>query len=453
MKFLACLKPTSENSRIVAKNVIGAFIVKGLSIIISFATTPLFIRYFHDNEVLGIWYTLLSVLLWFLNFDLGLGNGIRNNLVKALTAKDFEKARSVISSGMFSVGLVTILLFIIGGISISFVNLNWLFNVKNNVISSQTLLLSASLVFLAIILRFFLTSITSIFYALQKSAINNFLALCVSILQLLYVVIFKFSSPEEALINISFAYLFLSNFPVVIAGVIVFCKDLKHCTPSIRYIDIEHIKAIISIGSVFFACQILYMIIANTNEFFVTHLYGAEYTADYTFYYKLATLGTLVVSLALTPVWSVVTKAQTEGNYVWLQKLYRYIKLGGFGILAIQMLLVPFIPSLMNLWLGENALVVNNLTSLAFALYGAIFMYSGMLSTIANGLALMKAQTISYIIAVILKILLLLTLYHYTNWVFVVWVNVLILVPYIIIQQITLNRYLAKQKYLTNPSC
>jgi putative O-antigen export protein len=453
MKLLAWLKPASENSRIVAKNVLGAFIIKGLSIIISFATTPLFIHYFHDNEVLGIWYTLLSVLLWFLNFDLGIGNGIRNNLVRALTSKDFEKAKSVISSGMFSVGLVTILLSILGCISIFFVNLNWLFNVNKAIISSHTLLLSASLVFIAIMLRFFLTTITSVFYALQKSAINNFLALCVSILQLLYVVIFKFSSPEDALINISFAYLFLSNFPVVVAGIIVFCKDLRHCTPSIRYIKTKHIKAIISIGSVFFVCQILYMIIANTNEFFVTHLYGAEYTADYTFYYKLATLGTLVVSLALTPVWSVVTKAQTEGNYVWLQKLYKYIKLGGFGIFAIQLLLVPFIPFLMNLWLGKNVLVVNNFTSLAFALYGAIFMYSGMLSTIANGLALMKAQTISYIIAVILKLLLLLTLYRYTNWNFVVWVNVLIFIPYIIIQQISLNRYLAKQTYLTNSSC
>ena len=68
------------------------------------------------------------------------------------------------------------------------------------------------------------------------------------------------------------------------------------------------------------------MIIANTNEFFITSIYGSEYTAEYTFYYRLATIGAMMVSLALTPVWSVVTKAQSEGNFKWLQKLYSNIK-------------------------------------------------------------------------------------------------------------------------------
>lgn len=64
--------------------------VKGLSIIVTFATTPLFIHYFNNNEILGIWYTLLSILIWFLNFDLGIGNGIRNNVVKAIANNDLS---------------------------------------------------------------------------------------------------------------------------------------------------------------------------------------------------------------------------------------------------------------------------------------------------------------------------------------------------------------------------
>ena len=102
--------------------------------------------------------------------------------------------------------------------------------------------------------------------------------------------------------------------PVVIAGIIVFQRELKGCRPSLRYIDSVHIKAIMHIGALFFICQILYMIIANTNEFFITNLYGAGFTTDYTFYYKLSTIGTMLISLGLTPVWSVVTKAQAEGK-------------------------------------------------------------------------------------------------------------------------------------------
>lgn len=436
------LKNTGDNSKIIAKNVIGAFVVKGLSLMVSFATTPLFIQYFNNNKVLGIWYTLLSVLIWFLNFDLGLGNGIRNNLVKAIAIKNTEETRRVISSGMFSISVVTIMLSIIGAILISLIDLNRLFNINADTISSHTLLISTIFVFISVMLRFFLTTISSVFYALQKSAINNFLALCVSILQMLFIIIFNFDSPETALINVSFAYIFLSNMPVVIAGIIVFQRELKGCRPSLKYVDREHIKAIMHIGALFFLCQILYMIIAHTNEFFITYLYGAEFTTDYTFYYKLSTIGTMLISLGLTPVWSVVTKAQVEGNYQWLIKLFRYIKLGGIGILILQLAIVPCIPWLMDLWLGKGIVEVSYITAISFALFGTTFLYSSMLSTIANGLAMMKIQTITYIVAVFLKIVLLLLFYTQTTWNFVVWVNMVILLPYIVFQQVALNRYL-----------
>ena len=445
MKVFEQLKHSSDNSKIVLRNVLWAFVIKGLSMIVSFATTPLFIHYFNNNRVLGLWYTLLSVLIWFLNFDLGLGNGIRNNLVKAITKNDVEMAKKVISSGFFSVGITTIILSVIGSIMISLINLNQLFNIDSEIISSHSLLISTIFVFIAVMLRFFLTTVSSIFYALQKSTVNNFLALCVSILQMLFIIVCKFDSPETALINVSFAYIILSNLPIVIAGIMIFFGKLRECRPSFRYVDKENIKAIMGIGVLFFLCQILYMVIANTNEFFITSLYGAEYTTEYTFYYKLATIGTVVISLALTPIWSVVTKAQAEGDFQWLIKLFRYIKIGGIGILVLQLILVPFVPKLMDIWLGEGTVVVNYSTTIAFAVFGAVFMYSGMLCTLANGLSMMKIQTISYSIAVILKIMLLCLCYKFTNWDFIVWVNTLILIPYIVAQHVTLTNFFTRQ--------
>ena len=231
---------------------------------------------------------------------------------------------------------------------------------------------------------------------------------------------------------------------MLVAGHIIFSTKLKQCRPSLSYVEKYNIKAVIHVGSLFFLCQILYMLIANTNEFFVTNLYGSEYTTEYTFYYKLATLGTLIVSLALTPVWSMVTKAQKQGNYVWLSQLYRYIKYAGFIILIIQLLIIPFIPFLMRIWLGEGVLTVNHVTSIAFAIFGAVFTYAGMLSTIANGLTMMRVQTICYLLAVVVKVALLFALSSCTSWVFVVWLNIGIFIPYIIVQQISLNKYFNK---------
>ena len=449
MKIQQKLQNLSPNNKIVLKNTLGAFIVKGGALIISLFTTPAFIRYFNDNAVLGVWYTLLSVLTWFLNFDLGIGNGIRNNLVKAFTANDRIEARKIISSGFLSVAVVTLILSVAGIGLISLVNLNWLFNVSAEDISYRVLKQSAICVFLSIMLRFLLTTVSSIFYALQKSAVNNFLSLCVSVLQLLFVLVIRFDNPEQALWSLSLAYLIISNIPVIVAGIIVFSTILKDCIPSLKFVDKESTKKVMKIGTIFFVCQIFYMLITNTNEFLVTKIFGPEYTTEYTFYYKITSLISMIVTLALTPIWSVVTKAMAEKNFTWLSKLYKIIVIAGVGTCVLQFLLVPCMQFIMNIWLGDDSISVNYIIAIAFACFGSVFVYSSMLSTVVCGLARMKLQAICYGIGIVFKFIFIFVAAKYVNnWSIVVWSNTIILLPYCIVQQIDLNRYFKKQKLL-----
>ena len=142
MKIINLLKNTSPKNKIILKNTIGAFAIKGVALVISFLTTPAFIKYFNNNIILGVWYTLFSVLIWFLNFDLGIGNGIRNNLVKAFSTNNRGEAKKIISSGLFSIIIVSLLLIVVGVIAIFSIDLNWLFNVDNGTISKNILVLS-----------------------------------------------------------------------------------------------------------------------------------------------------------------------------------------------------------------------------------------------------------------------------------------------------------------------
>lgn len=431
----------SPNSKIVINNTLGAFAVKGLALIVSLLTMPAFIHYFNNNVVLGVWFTMLSILIWFLNFDLGIGNGIRNQLVRDFASKDYNSARCTLSSGFIAIAIVTIVLSIVGILLISLINLNSLYNVDKSLLSSETLLISTGAIFLAIMLRFMLTVVSSIFYALQKSAVNNFLALCVSILQLLYVLLFRFENVEDALVNLSIAYIFLSNLPVIMAGCYVLARPLKLCRPKWLYISKERIRSIMGIGFVFFFCQIAFMCIANTNEFLITYFYGAQYTTDYTFYHKIMTVVSMVVTLAFTPVWSVVTKAVAEKDYVWLSKLYKKTKQIGLIIIVLHFIIIPFMQPIMDLWLGEGQVNVNVWTSISFACFGGFFVYSGMLTTIVNGMARMKIQTLFYLGGVIVKFAIIVGLYKYFRWDLVVWSNVVILAPYTIAQIIDLNKF------------
>lgn len=436
------LKIKNANNKIVLKNTLYAFIIKGLSLLISFFTIPAFVKYFDNNTYLGIWYTLLSVIIWFLTFDLGIANGVRNELVIALTKNDRLQAKRIISSG-FAINIgISIIITLILLSCIQMLDLQCFFNIDNNIITEDTLVISTSLVVVAIMTRFALTFISSIFYALQRSSVNNLISLVVSILQLLYVLCFHYKDPNEAMINISLAYILISNVPIIFAGIYVFCTNLKDCKPEYKYIRNDIIKSILSIGSIFFICQILYMLIVNTNEYLITKFYGADYTVDYTFYYKLTSIISMLVMLALTPIWSIVTKAMEEKDYKWLLSLYKKIKIFGILLFLLQLLIIPFLQIIMDLWLGVNSIKVNYLTALAFALFGGWFTYSSMLSTIVCGLAQMKLQSICYGLGVIIKFGIIIYLSQYwSDWTLVIWVNALVLCIYSIAQQISLDKY------------
>ncbi|MBO4972966.1 MAG: oligosaccharide flippase family protein [Clostridia bacterium] len=441
------MKKLNENEKIIAKNVLAAFVVKGGSLIISMLSTPLFVRFFsEDKEILGIWYTLLSILTWFMTFDLGIGNGIRNRLVTAFADKNHVEAKKIVSSGIFSNVAVTIVLTAIGLLLLNILDLNQVLNISSETISGDVLRSSALVVFVAIMLRFLLSVVSAVFYAIQKSFVNNLLTLMSSVLQLLFVLLFKIDDPEKALFYLSVGYLVTSNLPAIIAGVIVFSSSLRQCSPSIRFVDKQHIHGVMGVGSVFFACQIMYMLMMNTNEVIISNLFSPEYTTDYTFYFKITSLISTVLTLAMTPIWSVVTKAIAEKNYAWTKKLYGFLKLIGLGAVVLEFLLIPFLQTIMDIWLGDNSIAVNYGTALAFACFSSVFIYTGILSTVVCGMARMRIQTISYSVAMVVRfILIFIFAQHGGNWDVVVWSTVLVLLPYCIIQHIDLNIYFNKK--------
>lgn len=453
MDILNRYKNTNSNNKIIINNVLGAFVVKGSGLVISLLTAPAFIHYFNNNEILGVWFTLLSVLIWVLNFDLGIGNGIRNQLTKDIVNNDRKSIKLTLSSGYYSIATITFILAFVGSVFLLNIDLNNFFNVSKEVISPRALLISSFAIFIAIMLRFMLTFVSSIFYSLQKSAVNNLLGLITSVLQLLYIGVFHFESAEEALVNLSISYLIISNLPVIIACIVVFRTDLRDCHISINWVRRTRVKEIVKFGGIFFACQILYMLIVNTNEFLVTKFYGAESTTEYSFYYKITSIVYMVVALAMTPIWSVVTKALEEKKISWLDELYKRIKRLSFFVVLVQFLIIPILQPFFNVWLGYNFIVVDYSTALSFAVFGSAFVISSMLSTIVCGLARMKIQLYCYLIGLLFKFLLIYFVSPiYNEWNLIVWSNTVILIPYILIQIVDLNSYfniLKKQQQVT----
>ena len=432
-----------DKDKLVLQNVIAAFAIKGIALVVSLVTIPAFMRYFPDNAILGVWYTVVSVIGWILNFDLGIGNGLRNHLVIALAEDDKPKCKQLVSSAYFSVGVSCLVVALIVYALVPLIDWNMILGVSSGQIQLGTLATVVTNVIIGMIVQLFLKNITSIFYALQKSAVNNLLTLCISALQLIFIMLFPQMDSIEALKIMSMAYPLLMNLPMAIATIIVFAKPLRFATPSIHYVTIEAVKAVLGLGASFFAAQILFMLIANTNEFFISSLFGSSFVVEYQVYYKIFSLVGTLMALALTPIWSAVTLAFAEHNLAWLTTLFKRLERFGILIALLELLLIPFNQPLFNIWLGERAIAALPACSISFAVFGALFSYQSIVSSFANGLGDLRVQICCYSMGFVIKIA---TSVIASNlglpWFSVIIGSALALVPFCIIQRMQIIKEL-----------
>ncbi len=442
-KVLGKLRNAGENDKIVYKNVFGAFLVKGCALFVTLYTLPSYIKFFNNDEVLGLWFTILSLLNWILNFDLGIGNGLRNHLSTAISLGSKEDVKKYISSAYISIGAIVTVLSVIFPFIVYKFDINKLLSIEKTEISPKALYITAVIVFVGVMVQFWLKLINSVLYALQKSSVNNFLVLCTNVMILVAAVVFPSGTNDRNIIVMAVVHAVAVALPLIVATILIFAKKLRYAIPRIKYFSKEHGKKVLSLGGIFFFIQIAYMIIMSTNEFLITKTSGNADVVDYQAYYKLFSLASTVFALALTPLWSVITKAKAENNIGWIKSTYKkFMLLGGLFCLG-EFAIVVIMEPLMRIWLGADAMPdISYFSGIMCALLGCAMIMNGVLSNIANGTGELKVQAICFGVGAVLKIPLSYILVSLLgSWNGVVLANIICMGIYCIVQPISLIKY------------
>lgn len=443
--IIAHKRNASKNS-IVYKNIAGAFLIKGLSLVLSLFTMPAYIRFFNDDAVLGLWFTLLSVLNWILTFDLGIGNGLRNHLAIAIAENNYPEARKFISSAYVSTGGLCVLVSLLFLIASPFLNWNGILNISGESVSSSALTTAVNIVFVGILLQMVLKNISSVLYALQKSSVNNFMSLCTSLITVLTLRILPSGSNDENLVVMAWIHIVAAMLPSVAASCYVFLKGkYRNLRPNLHDLTARHAKMVLSLGGVFFIVQIAYLVIMSTNEFIITRLTGNEYVVEYQIYHRVFMLGSSIIALALTPIWSAITMAIAEKDYNWISSIYKKMKLIAVVGTAIEFFIIPFLQFGVNVWLGEKSIDTDLSSALAFACLGSLMLFNNVFSSVANGFGKLKPQLLCFGIGAVLKVplsWLFVTLFD--SWIGVVWANAVLLAIYCVIEPIAIRKMLNK---------
>lgn len=436
---------SDEKNEEVLVNSFFSLIIKGAGFLVTFISMPLYISYFDNQAVLGIWFTVISVLGWILTFDLGLGNGLRNMLVEPLLNNDYKKAKGYISSAYFIVFILAISLCLIGGIAIQFVDWNSILNIDENIISNNIFKLCITILYTGILLSFVLKIVNSILYAMQKTAINNAIMLATSMIPLIYLFVARDSGIAVNFIKLSIVNMIANCLPLLIATIYVFACRFRECIPSIKAASKKVGLSILKYGGAFFIIQIFFILIISTNEIFITKLFGPELVVEYQIYFRIFTAIGSIVTLALAPLWSAVTKAIAQKDYSWIKKIYKLLNKVLIGATILEFIAIVFLQKFVDIWLGTASIKINYVYSVIFAIFGSLFVWNIIVTTIANGTGKLKTQLYGYSIGAILKVVIILILCNvYNDWIVTIVANSLVLLIFCIIQSININKFIQK---------
>ena len=384
----------TSRTRLVIKNALGSYLVKGAALIISFLTMPAYIRYFQDQAVLGMWYTILSVITWIYMFDFGIGNGLRNQLAASLAVGNADASKRIVSSSVFCIGVISLALLLIFLIANPFVGWNEVFGISRETVSPSTLSMCMLIVGVGIIIQFFLRIVSSILYAMQKSALVNLLAFLPNAMLLLYLLVAPTGSVDDNLINLAFAHIVAINLPLLVAFVVVVGFALEDCRPRLSAVDIRTSRDVIGTGFTMMWLQLVWMVVSATHPMLISAITTSSDVVEYQIYYKVFYTGASLLILAIVPVWSAVTDASARGEFGWVIRAYKRYSLFVVVALAIEMAIVPFLQVIFDIWLGDSSIKVDLGYALVFVLFGAVFVWHNVNTSFANGLSMFRTQKI-----------------------------------------------------------
>ena len=367
------------------KHIAMSFFLKGFSILINLAYVPLLIDYLGSEEY-GIWLTLTSVVTWFSFFDIGLGNGLRNNFAKATAEGNLLLARKYVSTtyALLSIifSIVLLLFFVLANY------INWAKVYNTTTVPNQVLLNVSLVVFSFFFLRFVFQLIGVILMADQKPSINSSFNVISNLI--CFSIIFILKSIDTR--SLTFLGLVLSSIPVLVllvASIYFFNTKYKKFSPSIKYVDFKESRSLLSLGIKFFILQASGIIMYSTTNMLITQFSSPTDVAIYNVSYKMFSVFIMLYGIVLTPMWSATTEAFALNDFNWIRSFVKKMQRLGFVLVFFVIIAFIFSNQIYYVWLG-NRIIVPLEISFFVAMGSVMYLLTGVYVAFQNGIGKIK---------------------------------------------------------------
>lgn len=375
-----------------ARNIITSFFFRIASAVCAFLLVPITLDYL-DQSLFGLWMTILAFLNWTSVFDLGINNGLKNQLIYAFAKEDRKSARNIISTTYSIMFVFVFSLLLILLISAGFVNWNAVFDYDG----------SANLLWVVVIpLSFFILKLyTDLVYAViladQRPGLFNFLFFLINLMSLAAVFLLPYFNISNRLFAVS-SVLGITPFAIsFLANVYFFLTSYRDIRPKLFGGSKQYINETLLQGFKFFILQLSVLVVFSTDNFIIIHLFNAEEVTVYNICYKFFGIFTIVWTVILTPFWAAFGDAFHRGNIQWIrQKVKLLVRLWWLLNLTLAGTLL-IVDDIYRIWVGSSISVPFSL-SIATAAFISIFSLANIYVYFINGIGKVHVMLIVSIV-------------------------------------------------------
>lgn len=368
------------------RNVILNYLFKISGILLGLLNTRFTLSYL-GTTVYGLWVTVTSVVTWMNSGDLGIGNGLRNELSRAYGEGDTKRQEQLIAT---AIGSLTKLSFVLMGVFLILCELLFYYGVLGY---SLRIPMYITTIFFCI--NLILGVSQSIVFSYQKSWMNSFTTCGVQCFSIIAVFLLVHLGITADLTFFAFISGCCTTMPNLILIYILKKKNIHISIFKSRELYDKNIrKSIMNTGVQFFGIQICSVVLYSTDSVIINKIMNSEMVTKYAVITKVYDTGTNLYSILLIAFWSAVTYHIAQNNYQWirlkLKQLLRIWLIFVFGVSIVSLFFNPIV----KIWIGNGVDYYEPKLITLFALYCMITTFSSIFVNVLNGMGVIKLQLI-----------------------------------------------------------
>jgi len=360
------------------KEVTLSVIARGLSYILFALLVPMYVEYFDgDLSASGRWFVAVSTCNWLLAIDFGIGNSLRNRLIKIKARNQTKYYGATVVAGVVANLLLAVILW-----TLSMVLLRLLVHGMELDLETDT---AFTILITAVCVQFVSRTVVFVYYSELKTYISSVFNLMSN--SILYVYLVTLGVSANNILNLSIVYGVSINAPLIASAGYMLAKSIQLTGATfIRKITTKYIFAnashLAKNGTNFFANQVLYLSLIQVNPFLISYINDASCVVTYTALSTIFFTPIIVVNIIGNSIWGRAARNIERGNVKWAYTaLDRVLKIS-YALVILTAIVAFMFPDVGRYWFKSHA----NLLSDQFAIY-VFFAYSSALimqSTVSN---------------------------------------------------------------------